>query len=249
MSGRDSVARYTSGISSNVLVNYEEYYNARYTSQEREWRRKSAVGKATNIMNLCRDIPHSTVLEIGSGDGAVLQELHRAGFGSSLYSLEVTRNAVNHNRLRGLNTLTDSVLYDGYHVPYQDQCFDLVILTHVVEHLEHPRMLLKEAARVGRYLYVEVPLEHTMFLESNYVPNHVGHIDVYSHATIRRVLQSCRLSVLAQTVTNRRLDIYSHIHGKKGLLLFLCTQSMLRLCPPLAMKFFVYDCSLLCKRQ
>jgi hypothetical protein len=37
----------------------------------------------------------------------------------------------------------------GYSIPYDGSALDLVILAHVVEHLEYPKTLLYEAGRVG----------------------------------------------------------------------------------------------------
>ena len=45
--------------------------------------------------------------------------------------------------------LVESKLFDGARVPYPDNSFDLAYMSHVVEHLEHPRQLIYEAARVA----------------------------------------------------------------------------------------------------
>ena len=77
-------------------------------------------------------------------------------------------------------------MFDGYRTLYADNQFDLVLLSHVVEHVEHPRLLLYEAARVGKRLFVEVPLEDNVRLSDDFVFDHVGHINVYSRKTMRR---------------------------------------------------------------
>lgn len=40
-----------------------------------------------------------------------------------------------------------------------DGSFDLAIQSHVLEHVEYPRVVSHEAARVADYVFVEVPLE------------------------------------------------------------------------------------------
>lgn len=50
-----------------------------------------------------------------------------------------------------------SVLGDGTKLPFKDNAFQFVILSHVLEHVEDPGMLLNEIMRVGRAGYIEVP--------------------------------------------------------------------------------------------
>ncbi|MCH8244778.1 MAG: T9SS type A sorting domain-containing protein [Bacteroidetes bacterium] len=46
------------------------------------------MSKAANIVALFNPFPHSTIVDIGCGDGAVLKELEALNFGDSLYGLE-----------------------------------------------------------------------------------------------------------------------------------------------------------------
>ena len=50
-------------------------------------------------------------------------------------------------------------VFDGERVPADDGAFDLVLLSHVLEHVPDPEALLREAARVSRAVLLEVPLE------------------------------------------------------------------------------------------
>ena len=58
--------------------------------------------------------PAST-LEVGCGDGALLCELHRRGFGGRLAGLEITQAAVEIARERPEIDAVER--YDGVHVP------------------------------------------------------------------------------------------------------------------------------------
>ena len=49
--------------------------------------------------------------------------------------------------------------FDGSPIPFRDQTFNLAVLNHVVEHLESPRELIREAAQVAEKVFIEVPLE------------------------------------------------------------------------------------------
>ena len=73
-----------------------------------------------------------------------------------------------------LQTDKKVVFYEGSVFPFQDNEFDYVICSHVVEHVENPDQFLKEIQRVGKRGYLEFPTlyydylynfpEHTMLL-------------------------------------------------------------------------------------
>jgi 2-polyprenyl-3-methyl-5-hydroxy-6-metoxy-1,4-benzoquinol methylase len=88
---------------------------------------------------------NTVVLEIGACDGAVLECLRKNNFGREWHAFEISSSAVVLTNSKGF----PSQVFDGGNLPQADKSFDVVILLHVVEHLEHPRMLLQEAGRVG----------------------------------------------------------------------------------------------------
>ena len=139
------------------------------------------------------------------------------------------------------------VLFDGHNVPYDNHKFDLIILSHVIEHVEFPRKLLYEASRAAKYVFVEVPLEDTMRLKPDFIFDKVGHINFYSTKTVRRLIQTCNLEVLEQKVTNPSKAVYVYQKGKKGLVSYYIKESLLKALPGLATSIFTYHSSLVCR--
>lgn len=225
--------------------NYDNYY----AGQPSEWRRIGAAAKADNISRLCINLPRRTVLEIGAGEGAILQRLADMQFGDALYALEISQSGVDAIRLRQIHRLAECRLFDGYHIPYEDNRFDIANLSHVIEHVEHPRQLIYEAARVARYVLIEVPLEDTLLLSKDFVFDSVGHINYYSPVTLRRLIQSCGLRVLDQVTTNRSRASYVFQAGRKGVIRYQIKQLFLSALPYLATKVFVYHGTLVCTRK
>ena len=221
---------------------YEQYYDG----SDAHWRLLGAVAKAENIVSLCSELPHSSVLEIGAGDGAVLERLSEKQFGDSYYALEVSASAVRAIQARRIPRLRDCRAFDGYSVPFDSQ-FDLAILSHVIEHVEFPRKLLYEAARVAKHVFVEVPLEETARLGADYVPDKAGHINFYSANAIRRLLQTCNLAVINQSVTNPSGPAYEFSHGRRGRINFLLKAALLRVSPWIATNLFTYHSALVCR--
>ena len=141
-----------------------------------EWRKIGAFDKVDNIIKLTNKFSHERILEIGCGDGAILKELSNRNYGSQLFGLEISQSLVNTVCKSKISKLEDCKLFNGYNIPFSDDEFDLVILYHVIEHLEYPRKLIYEAMRVGKFLIFEVPLEDTIRLKKNYDFNQTGHI-------------------------------------------------------------------------
>ena len=229
------------GVDPRLQRNYDEYYGGDVA----EWRALGAIDKAANIRALCAAHPPSTVLEIGAGEGAVLQCLADSGFGQRHYALEISASGVERIYQRKISSMVECKQFDGYEVPYGAREFDLVILSHVLEHVEHPRLLLNEAARVARHLFLEVPLEHNRRLPRDFVWDSVGHINYYTAQTIRLLVQSCGHEVIAQRETHPGRRQYRYRLGRKGDVVFALKEVGLRLAPHAAQRLWTYHSSLL----
>jgi ubiquinone/menaquinone biosynthesis C-methylase UbiE len=230
-------------VSAHLKANYDDYY----AEGDSEWRRLGAIGKADNVVSLCRGLPDSTVIEIGAGEGSVLKRLSELGFGKNLYALDISPSGVETIRNKRVARLRECRIFDGYNVPYNNAHFDIAILSHVIEHVEYPRQLLYEAVRVSRYVFVEVPLEDTLRLPRDFTFDKVGHINFYSDKTIRRLAQSCNLRVLRQIIVNRPRETYEYQKGVRGLADYYVKQSLLKALPFIASKLFTYHGALICE--
>ena len=232
-------------VSQELWNNYEDYYK----DGDSEWRRIGAVAKADNIIALCRDLPLNSILEIGAGEGSILQRLSELNFGKELFALDISPSGVAAIKNKKIPRLTECSLFDGVQLPHQNDRFDLVIMSHVVEHLEHPRQLLYEAARVAKFIFIEVPLEDTIRLPRDFVFNTVGHLNFYTAKTIRQLVQSCGLRVRGEIITNPPKGAYKFQKGNRGLVNFHIKQALLKIAPAVATEIFTYHGSLLCERE
>ena len=232
----------------SVQAQLQEKYDDYYSTEELDhWRRIGALGKTDNIIRLCQAYTHNRIIEIGCGDGAILERLDQLSFGEKLYGLEISPSGLEALHRKEITSLIEAKLFDGYTIPYPNNHFDLAVLSHVIEHVEYPRKLLYEASRVARYIFVEVPLEHTLRLSRDYTYNDVGHINFYTAKTIRRLVQTCDLDVLDQIVTDTSREMVEHLHGRKGTLRHVLRRVALRVGPALAQRLFVYHSALVCR--
>jgi ubiquinone/menaquinone biosynthesis C-methylase UbiE len=237
-------------VSQHLLDNYKDYYeDGNNPEGDAYWRKIGAIPKVDNIVNLCAGYPHSSIVEIGAGEGSVLQELSARKFATELYAIDISESGIKKIKERQIETLKECSTYDGYTIPYPDDRFDIAILTHVVEHLENPRMLLYEASRVAKHLFIEVPLEHTRSLPKDFVFDRVGHINAYTPRTIRRLVQSCNLTVIDQCVTNHSKEVHLHPEGKSSLAKYHIKNLFLKLVPDIAVTLFTYNSALICQKN
>ena len=194
-------------------------YNEFYKSSDEAWRMLGASAKAQNIMDVCKSIKPVKILEVGAGDGSILHFLDQANFGKALYALEIADTGVERIKQRALKNLQEVQSFDGYHIPYPDNHFDLVILSHVLEHVEHERMLIRELKRVARYVVIEVPLDYRFGVDRRmkHFLNY-GHINMYTPTLIRFLLQTEGLEILADktSLTPTQTIKFNEFENKKN---------------------------------
>lgn len=232
-------------VSSGLRGHYDRYYDGGLS----EWRRLGALAKAENVLKLCASAPHASVLEIGAGDGALLARLAELGFGQALHAAEISESGVREICARGIPRLVDCRRFDGQTLSDPDGSFDLAILSHVLEHAEHPRRLLAEAARVARNVFVEVPLEDTLRLPRDFAPDAVGHINFFHRKSLRRFVQTCGLEVMAELVAPPAREAMVFRSGRRGALAHALKRFGLQLAPTLAARLSTYHGALLCRRS
>ncbi len=225
-----------------LTANYAEYYENGPSFEA--WRVLGSTDKCKNILRLCAQMPHATIIEIGCGDGAILQRLAQIGFGSSFTGLEISPSAVRKVQQKQIPNCQVH-LFDGYELPYSGKPYDLAVLTHVLEHVEYPRRLIHEAARIARNVFIEVPLEDNWRMSRDFVFDAVGHINFYNPKTIRAVVQTCGMTVLGDYLSHSSLPLYVFRRGRlRGALSFWFKEAILRAAPKLATAAMTYHYSL-----
>jgi SAM-dependent methyltransferase len=229
-----------------ISQRFRDHY-AGYAPRPSEWYRAGALGKVDNLVALCSGVAHDSLLEIGSGEGSVLARVAALGFARELHALDVSERSIAAVLERGIPTLASAEVFDGVSLPHADRSLDLVVLTHVLEHAEHPRRLLYEAARVGRHVFVEVPLEDHWDLPRDFVLDATGHINFYHARSIRHLVQSCGLEVLDERVATPAREGYVYRYGRAGNVRFQVKRLALRALPWIATRIWTYHGALLCR--
>jgi SAM-dependent methyltransferase len=162
------------------------------------WRAVGAQSKADHVMTLCRraGLAPASVLDVGCGDGVVLERLAAAGFAPRLRGCELSARAA--AMVAGRAGVEGADIYDGEHLPHPDGAFDLGILSHVLEHVPEPAAVLRETARVCRDVVIEVPLEDNRSArrpEKRAHAHEIGHLHAFSRSDVRAFVEAAGLRV------------------------------------------------------
>ena len=104
---------------------------------------------------IARLVPEgSRVLDLGCGDGALLDLLQRERHCTG-YGVEIADADVHACLKRGVNVLQLN-LHQGL-AAFQDQSFDVVLQIDTLQHLRNAEVMLRETARVGRIGIIAFP--------------------------------------------------------------------------------------------
>jgi ubiquinone/menaquinone biosynthesis C-methylase UbiE len=226
---------------------YEDYYSDAVALK----RTITARQTVDHISALNNGNSLGTVLDVGAGDGAVLAEIEDRRLATELSAVEISASGIERIEGRNLKTLKSAGSFDGYKLPFPDKSFDTALLIHVLEHVEHERLLLRELNRVARRSYIEVPLEHTFRLRRSIAMSKpFGHINYYTPGTFENLLDTAGLKPVASAIfaSSREYEIF--LSGRPiGSIKHHVRNATLKVAPAIATRMFVYLAGAFCESK
>ncbi len=195
-----------------------DVYEGQYSSPEEEgmlygrWRALGAQGKAAHVERLAARLPAPprTVIEVGCGDGVLLQTLAERGVGEIHHGFEISDRAV--EIARGRPDLASVERFDGLSLPVADGAFDLGVLSHVLEHVRDPLPLLRETARAARAVVVEVPLEDNRSASrpsARRASEAIGHLHRFSRPDVHALCAAAGLALAGELADPLPLAVHA----------------------------------------
>lgn len=208
----------------------KEYYRSLYRSdlaRQAEWHRRTARAKVDSVERLLarNGILPRTILELGCGTGAVILECQRRNLGISYTAVDYSSEAIAHLECHseGIETMAADITDPEFSLQGK---FDVVVLSHVLEHLEEPSKFLDSALKriAFSYLLVEVPLEDLPLqriknLVRDRRMNNAGHVQFYTAGSFRRFLEFHSLHIVDERkyVPILDLDTIGFVARKDGM--------------------------------
>lgn len=198
-------------------VDYDKIYS-NYTDEYIDWVKRGCLWKAKILSGLIEGGARGAILEIGTGRGDVLEALEnfqtKLGADVSDEALRQHREIYPSHRLVKIDA--DKPL------PFKDDEVDFVLLCDILEHVDNPEGLLREAGRVGKYLLLKIPVERAFFVgvanlirgKKYGVTHPSGHLHCWNVGDIRLLLEKADVSIIRYQFVPTPLELV-----KKGLLI------------------------------
>lgn len=142
--------------SDSMSIFYTTLYRRMYVGHARppESFFSDQTQRGLRLYNYCKSFLNKemNVLEIGCGAGGVLKVFHDQGLKS--YGCDFDENYLEYGKSKGLN------LQKGSFKQLESKSYDLIILSHVLEHIAIPADFIREIKSILKpngYLLIEVP--------------------------------------------------------------------------------------------
>jgi ubiquinone/menaquinone biosynthesis C-methylase UbiE len=150
----------------------------------------------TEFVRQANIIKPKNVLEVGCGEGFILQRLYKANIGTKRIGIDFLPRAIELGKMQ--HPHLDLRVGNIYDIPFKDNSFDLVVCSEVLEHLTEPKKALSELHRVSsQYVLLSVPNE-PLFRIANFVRgknlsrfgNDIEHIQHWSGSSFEKFASS-----------------------------------------------------------
>jgi len=208
----------------------KDHYRLLYQTEleeEAEWLRRGAAEKANSIEILLNrnTIKPKTILELGCGVGAVTTECQRRSLATKYIGVDYAPEAIDYLRKHsaGIETIQGDITDPDFCIG--DTC-DVVVVSHVLEHLEEPAIFLVAMKNSLKFSYavIEVPLEDLVASKMKSVlrdrtANKAGHVQFFTVRTFEHLLSSNGFKIVDRRtyVTILDMETIRFVSDKDGL--------------------------------
>jgi SAM-dependent methyltransferase len=149
--------------------------------------------------------PPGRVLDFGCGNGALTHWMHQNAFGRSLLGVDVSRTGIDTARSRFVAEGLAFEVVDHPSALASRAPFDVVVSSHVIEHLVDPFAALVALRPLAPLFVIEVPIEDAWVPNLAWAlrrrprtTNPVGHLHFWTRDAFHRLLHTAGYRILAE---------------------------------------------------
>ncbi|MBL7196619.1 MAG: class I SAM-dependent methyltransferase [Candidatus Omnitrophica bacterium] len=183
----------------SILTKNKEFYNKKWSGISLFIRRllvyecKEKIASVKKLMKITyhnRQIKGKNILDIGFGDGNILMLFKGNrifGLETSQVAIEKFKKSINKRSFLGIELKESS----NNKLPFLDKSMDIVILSHILEHVEDPNFLLQETRRILKdkgFLFLLLPINERFY-------KHPGHFSVWDRKKTYRILKTHKFDI------------------------------------------------------
>lgn len=181
---------------------YEDFWSE--TSYKQEFAFNAAVhDRFPGIQKVWGELKKPVdVLDFGCGNGVLTYWLWSNEFGKNVCGVDVSSTAIN-----DANSCfkRDGLFYETTKKYEEDKSkkFDVVVSSHVLEHIRGPKVLLDSLALKADWFVFEVPLERCLvpnivdfFSKTARDDNKLGHVNFWNKSQFRSLMNNSNLRVI-----------------------------------------------------
>lgn len=124
-----------------------------------DWYLNTTDSVSNGLLKFAAQNAGNKILDVGCATGNYCVKLKKLGF--SCVGIDINKKYVE----KSIENNVESYLMDAMNLKFPDNSFDTILLFEVLEHVENPRRIIKEAKRVAKKnVLITVP-NSTMFHE------------------------------------------------------------------------------------
>ncbi len=192
---------------------YSEKYRHNLSFQS-EWLKRGAIQKADSVQLLMdqNGIKPNAILELGCGTGAVIGELQKRNLAQEYFGLDFSADAIRLMSEMYPNVSSKVADITVNPNPFERNAFDIVVLSHTIEHLEEPIPFLQSVRAIPfKGLIAEVPLEDLLFgrLKSRVndrAKNTAGHVQFFTRESFKALLTEAGFNIIDERIYSPSFD-------------------------------------------
>ena len=154
--------------------------------------------KVSTLFKYIKNLPEgATALDAGCGTGGMLELMERENTGLRTTGIDVGQPPEFRAKAKFINS-------DVQNTPFDDNSFDVVTCSHVIEHLKEPFIAINELIRVckpGGMIYIEAPSQRSAMMPVGFsFWDDPTHVRPYTATALARKLRESGLEPVEQGV-------------------------------------------------
>jgi len=142
------------------------------------------------------------VLDFGCGNGVLTYLLKCSGFGKNILGVDVSEKGITYaSKFFSGKDLSFKTMEEFN--PSADEKFDLIISSHVFEHINDPEKSLENIKHLSDWFLLEVPLERALwpnfvaiFKKTPRENNSLGHVNFWNKMSFKSFIESKNLLIV-----------------------------------------------------